>query len=167
MYISSLSTTLIDNTLCIIGVLTKPDRIQAGEAGSWTSFVKNEREALEHNWFCVKQPSPEQLKLGITWVEARNSENVWFSTTAPWCELEGRYQKYLRTSNLVAKLSIVLSDLIAKRSVSTSFAARWCFTEASFLTDCIKSTTSWRDQSLSVAQCWHSCHLGHLTHGAR
>jgi hypothetical protein len=107
--------TLITAKFLIIGVLTKPDRIQAGEAGSWTSFVKNEREALEHNWFCVKQPSPEQLKSGITWAEARTSENNWFSTTAPWCELEGRYQKYVRTSNLVAKLSIILSDLIAKR----------------------------------------------------
>ncbi|PFH47395.1 hypothetical protein AMATHDRAFT_6772 [Amanita thiersii Skay4041] len=97
-----------------IGVLTKPDRIQAGEEGRWTTFIKNEKEPLNNNWFCVKQPNSSELKTGLSWQEARRNEDDFFSTT-PWSELEGVYQQYLRTRNLVARLSTVLSDLVLKR----------------------------------------------------
>ncbi|KAF9525001.1 P-loop containing nucleoside triphosphate hydrolase protein [Crepidotus variabilis] len=98
-----------------IGVLTKPDRIPLGEEANWLKFIRNEREPLVNNWFCVKQPSSDDLKKGITWSRARDVENRFFFSTAPWSELEGIYQSYLRTSNLVKRLSTVLSDLIAKR----------------------------------------------------
>ncbi|KAJ3560217.1 hypothetical protein NP233_g10983 [Leucocoprinus birnbaumii] len=98
-----------------IGVLTKPDRIPLGEEPGWLKFIKNEKEPLENNWYCVKQPSSNDLKQNWTWQQAREKEKEFFSSTAPWCELEGMYQKYLRTSNLVERLSSVLSDLIAKR----------------------------------------------------
>ncbi|KAF9447051.1 hypothetical protein P691DRAFT_732102 [Macrolepiota fuliginosa MF-IS2] len=98
-----------------IGVLTKPDRIPVGEEPGWLQFLKNEKEPLENNWYCVKQPSSSDLKKNWTWKEAREKENEFFAATAPWCELEGIYQKYLRTSNLVERLSSILSDLIIKR----------------------------------------------------
>ncbi|KAJ3563691.1 hypothetical protein NP233_g8780 [Leucocoprinus birnbaumii] len=98
-----------------IGVLTKPDRIPFGEEPGWLKFIKNEKEPLENNWYCVKQPSSNDLKQNWTWEQAREKEKEFFSSTAPWCELEGMYQKYLRTSNLVGRLSSILSDLIAKR----------------------------------------------------
>ncbi|KAF5354814.1 hypothetical protein D9756_005633 [Leucocoprinus leucothites] len=98
-----------------IGVLTKPDRIPVGEEPEWLRFIKNEKEPLANNWYCVKQPSSNDLKQNWTWQQAREKERHFFSATAPWCELEGMYQKFLRTSNLVDRLSSVLSDLIAKR----------------------------------------------------
>ncbi|KAJ6598572.1 P-loop containing nucleoside triphosphate hydrolase protein [Mycena sp. CBHHK59/15] len=98
-----------------IGVLTKPDRIPRGDEGSWLTLIRNEQEVLENNWYCVKQPSSQDLKLGITWEEARTRENDFFSLTPPWSELDPMYQKYLRTSNLVERLSSILSDLISKR----------------------------------------------------
>ncbi|KAF8623386.1 hypothetical protein AX17_007424 [Amanita inopinata Kibby_2008] len=98
-----------------IGVLTKPDRIPAGEESSWIPFIKNEKEPLENNWYCVKQPNSNDLKAGITWRDARRREDEFFSMTAPWSDLETVYQKFLRTSNLVECLSTVLSDLILKR----------------------------------------------------
>ncbi|KAL0958272.1 hypothetical protein HGRIS_000424 [Hohenbuehelia grisea] len=98
-----------------IGVLTKPDRIAAGDEQRWVSFVRNKEEPLEHGWFCVKQPGSTELKKGITWIEARQKENEFFSMTAPWNEMEGVYQKHLRTSNLIERASSVLSNLIAKR----------------------------------------------------
>jgi GTP-binding protein EngB required for normal cell division len=98
-----------------VGVLTKPDRISAGDEENWLSFIRNEREPLTNNWFCVKQPSSASLKLGITWKEARAQEDEFFSMTTPWSEMDTTYQKYLRTRNLVERLSIILSDLIAKR----------------------------------------------------
>ncbi|KAF8181827.1 P-loop containing nucleoside triphosphate hydrolase protein [Pholiota molesta] len=49
-----------------IGVLTKPDRIPVGEENSWLPFIRDEKEQLENNWFCVKQPSSNELKLKWT-----------------------------------------------------------------------------------------------------
>ncbi|EAU91841.2 myxovirus resistance 1 [Coprinopsis cinerea okayama7 len=98
-----------------IGVLTKPDRIPTGEESSWLPYILGDREVLENNWYCVKQPSSNDLKKNMTWEEARQAEDVFFSTTAPWSELDSCYHRYLRTSNLVEQLSFVLSDLINKR----------------------------------------------------
>ncbi|KAJ7775530.1 P-loop containing nucleoside triphosphate hydrolase protein [Mycena metata] len=98
-----------------IGVLTKPDRIPHGDEESWLPLIRNEQETLENNWYCVKQPSSQDLKQGMTWEEARTREHEFFSLTPPWSELDPMYQKYLRTSNLVDRLSSILSDLISKR----------------------------------------------------
>ncbi|KAK7043329.1 P-loop containing nucleoside triphosphate hydrolase protein [Favolaschia claudopus] len=98
-----------------IGVLTKPDRIQRGDEMNWLPLIRNEQEPLENNWYCVKQPSPHDIKEGITWEEARERENDFFSVTSPWSNLDSIYQKYLRTTNLVTRLSTILSDLISKR----------------------------------------------------
>ncbi|KAJ7731654.1 P-loop containing nucleoside triphosphate hydrolase protein [Mycena metata] len=98
-----------------IGVLTKPDRIPHGDEESWLSLIRNERDALENNWYCVKQPSSQDLKQGIIWSVARAREIEFFSQTSPWSELDSMYQPYLRTSNLVHRLSSILSDLISKR----------------------------------------------------
>lgn len=100
-----------------VGVLTKPDRIPPGEENRWLAFIRNEEEPLENNWFCVKQPSSSELKDQVTWAQARTRENAFFNSTPPWSELEPMYQKYLRTLNLVGRLSTILSDLISKRYV--------------------------------------------------
>jgi hypothetical protein len=92
-------------------------RIPRGDEESWLPLIRNEQETLENNWYCVKQPSSQDLKQGITWEEARTRENDFFALTPPWSELDPMYQKYLRTSNLVDRLSSILSDLISKRCV--------------------------------------------------
>ncbi|KIL62477.1 hypothetical protein M378DRAFT_12811 [Amanita muscaria Koide BX008] len=98
-----------------IGVLTKPDRIPTGEENRWIAFITNMKEPLENGWYCVKQPGSNDIQKGITWREARKSEEEFFAMTLPWSELDGTYQRFLRTSNLVERLSTVLSDLISKR----------------------------------------------------
>ncbi|KAF9258347.1 P-loop containing nucleoside triphosphate hydrolase protein [Marasmius fiardii PR-910] len=98
-----------------VGVLTKPDRIDRGDEHSWVSFIRGEEQPLRNPWFCVKQPSTSELQSGLTWDEARKLEAAFFSTTTPWCDLDPMYRKYLQTSNLVDRLSIILSDLIAQR----------------------------------------------------
>jgi hypothetical protein len=103
--------------LFVVNVLTKPDRIPLGEESNWLPFIRNEKEHLKHNWFCVKQPSSNDLKFDLTWSGARKMENNFFASKAPWCELDSEYQQYLRTGNLVDRLSSVLSELISKRSV--------------------------------------------------
>ena len=98
------------------GVLTKPDRIPPGEEDRWLRFIRNESEALQNGWYCVKQPNSKLLSEGVSWMEARKQENDYFSMTAPWSSLESIYQNHLRTSNLTERLSIILSELISKRS---------------------------------------------------
>jgi hypothetical protein len=105
-----------------LGVLTKPDRIPAGEEPNWLPFIRNEKERLKHNWFCVKQPSSSDLKLNLTWAGARKMETAFFADTSPWCDLDSEYQQYLCTSNLVNRLSSVLSDLISQRSVRSKLS---------------------------------------------
>ena len=46
-------------------------------------------------------------------------KTFFFSMTAPWSELDTICQKYLRTSNLVERLSSILLDLISKRLVQS------------------------------------------------
>ncbi|KAG6828831.1 hypothetical protein H0H87_000659 [Tephrocybe sp. NHM501043] len=98
-----------------VGVLTKPDRIPTGEEPNWISILRNEKEPLENGWYCVKQPSSSQINAGMTWDDARKSEQEFFDSAAAWSELDSIYKKYLRTGNLVERLSSILSDLIAKR----------------------------------------------------
>ncbi|KAK0479205.1 P-loop containing nucleoside triphosphate hydrolase protein [Armillaria novae-zelandiae] len=98
-----------------IGVLTKPDRIPQGEEQGWLDFIRNEKEPLDNNWYCVKQPSSTDIKRNITWAEARKRESEFFSLTAPWVDLEPIYHQYLGTNHLVERLSATLSDLISKR----------------------------------------------------
>jgi hypothetical protein len=95
--------------------LTKPDRIPVGEENSWLPFIRDEKEQLENNWFCVKQPSSNELKLKMDWTQARQAEDDFFSSRAPWSTLEDTYQKYLKTGNLVERLSNILFDLIEAR----------------------------------------------------
>jgi hypothetical protein len=96
-------------------VLTKPDRIPYGDEDEWVKFIKNDREPLVSGWFAVKQPDGKALKNGISWTEARELEDTFFSSTLPWATLDADYQQHLRTSNLTACLSQILSELIAKR----------------------------------------------------
>ncbi|KIK17199.1 hypothetical protein PISMIDRAFT_15324 [Pisolithus microcarpus 441] len=100
-----------------VGVLTKPDRIPDGEEERWVRLIRNDVEPLVNNWYCVKQPSSNDLARGMTWSEARASEEAFFSGMSPWCDLEDHLQAYLRTSRLTDRLSIILAELISKRSV--------------------------------------------------
>lgn len=97
------------------GVLTKPDRIPPGDEPAWLRILRNETEPLVNNWYCVKQPSSQDVARGITYLEARRRENEWFTSTQPWSSLEPQYQKFLRTSQLTERLSLILSELIARR----------------------------------------------------
>ena len=109
------SYILLEYSQLLLGVLTKPDRIPSGETGNWLSFIRNEKEHLTNGWYAVKQPGSQAIEKGITWAEAREQEDTFFASESGWCDLDPIYHKYLRTSNLVARLSEILSDLISKR----------------------------------------------------
>ena len=103
------------------GVLTKPDRIPAGEEGGWLRYIRNQDEPLEHGWFSVKQPDSRAIAAGITWEEAREKEREFFTTSSPWNALDLEFQNRLGTHKLVDRLSDVLSDCISRRFVPSTF----------------------------------------------
>ena len=121
----------------LLGVLTKPDRIPSGETGNWLAFIRNEKEHLTNGWYAVKQPGSQAIEQGITWAEAREQEDTFFATESGWCDLDQIYQKYLRTSNLVARLSEILSDLISKRFFFHYFIFKSCIIP---LTDLVQTS---------------------------
>ncbi|CAE6433884.1 unnamed protein product [Rhizoctonia solani] len=101
-----------------IGVLTKPDRIESGEEQKWLAFIRGETEALSKGWFCVKQPSPSELEERLSWNEARQREQEFFSTRHPWATQGLSVRHHFGTARLTTRLSEILSDLIQTRMPS-------------------------------------------------
>jgi len=66
-------------------------------------------------YFSVKNPDSQDIKNGITYEQARRKETEFFSTKAPWSNLDWLYQQRLGTEKLTRRLGEFLSNLIAKR----------------------------------------------------
>ncbi|KIM31728.1 hypothetical protein M408DRAFT_327179 [Serendipita vermifera MAFF 305830] len=98
-----------------IPVLTKPDRIAAGEHTTWVGLLSNEQERFRHGWHCVKQANQQQLDEGISWQQARDAELDFFETTAPWIGLDENVKSRLGTQFLTDSLGKILFELICKR----------------------------------------------------
>ena len=97
------------------GVLTKPDRIPAGEESIWISKIQSGCEDGGIEYYSVKNPESQEIRDGITYKQAREKEAGFFSTKAPWSNLEWLYRQRLGTDKLTRRLGQVLSDLISKR----------------------------------------------------
>jgi len=95
--------------------LTKPDRIPPGDEHGWLLLLRNVRERYKHGWHCVKQPSGDEVKDGITWAEARDAERIFFAETEPWASLDTFVRGRLGTFPLTKALGEILFALIAKR----------------------------------------------------
>ncbi|KAI0042654.1 hypothetical protein FA95DRAFT_1525197 [Auriscalpium vulgare] len=96
-----------------IGVLTKPDKISAGEEERWMKFIRGEEEPLVHGWYCIKRPDFQAMLLDPSLETARNQEKAWFEKTDPWCY--SNLKRFFRTPNLVAALIRTLGELVTKR----------------------------------------------------
>ncbi|KZS95234.1 hypothetical protein SISNIDRAFT_543513 [Sistotremastrum niveocremeum HHB9708] len=97
-----------------IGVLTKPDLIENGTADRWLSLIRGQQNKLTHGWFCVKQSTPEQLKGGISWQEARTNEMEFFRANEPWNSVP-EIRSRLGSESLTEFLSRLLSDVIHEK----------------------------------------------------
>ena len=98
-----------------LGVLTKPDRIEAGNQDKWFSLLQNQTESLEQGWFCVKLPDNEQLQQRIGRPEARRLERIFFEGE-PWISVHD-IRSRLTVESLMKRLSDVLSETIADSCV--------------------------------------------------
>ncbi|KAJ6118957.1 Dynamin [Penicillium samsonianum] len=67
-----------------VGIITKPDLINAGTEARITRLANNcDRTKLTLGFFVLKNPSPTELKAGMTTEERRRMELAYFSTE-PW-----------------------------------------------------------------------------------
>lgn len=78
-------------------------------------LLRNAQERHKHGWYCVKQPSGEDMKAGITWSEARQAEVDWFESNEPWASADAGIQSRLGTAPLAKALGEILFGLIARR----------------------------------------------------
>lgn len=101
------------------GVLTKPDRIEAGNEQRWLRILRNESNTLENGWFAVKQPDFQQLERGISWEAARIGERDFFTATQPWSGLDDKHRSRIGSVALADHLGQMLSDLASTKYVST------------------------------------------------
>ena len=110
----------------MVGVLTKPDRIPAGEEATWINKIRGgDSEDREIEYFSVKNPDSQEIRNGITYEQAREKEAEFFSTRTPWSDLERLCQRRLGTDNLTKRLGQVLSSLISKRQVFFALDRSW------------------------------------------
>ena len=71
---------------------------------------------VQNSWYCVKLPGPEQLRQRISWKEARQHESEFFQKE-PWASQSDLVYR-LGVPQLVAKLSVLLSDHVSRTSVT-------------------------------------------------
>lgn len=90
-----------------VGIITKPDLINQGAEAKLARVAKNEANIeLKLGFFLVKNPSPSELKKGLTMKE-RSSLELRFFSSSPWAE------QHLDMSRVGAeKLRVFLQDLL-------------------------------------------------------
>lgn len=108
-------------TYCLPAVLTKPDRIDVGQHGSWIQLVQNQQEKFKHGWHVVKQSNQQQLEAKIPWKEARRNETKFFNETEPWTTLDDSFRQRLGTEYLAQSLGNILFGMIRKRYALLGF----------------------------------------------
>jgi hypothetical protein len=88
-----------------------------GEEGSWIQMIEGHSDDEEGGieYYSVKNPDSQDIKNGITYEQARQKEAEFFSTKAPWSNLDWLYQQRLGTEKITRRLGELLSNLIAKR----------------------------------------------------
>lgn len=98
-----------------LGILTKPDGLQDGDIGSreaWRKTLAGEdpNRRTKHGYYCVRLPTDLERKGGRE--KARNIEEDFFGSCAPWNEMKDRSK--LGVLNFVQDISALLVELIEK-----------------------------------------------------
>ena len=70
-----------------VGIITKPDLINAGTESRIAALAKNQDTTkLKLGFFLLKNPSPSELAAGLTQEQREKNEHLYFAST-PWKEL--------------------------------------------------------------------------------
>ncbi|KAJ3292517.1 hypothetical protein HK104_005215 [Borealophlyctis nickersoniae] len=67
-----------------LGVLTKPDTIEAGTHDRWLQVLLGHQFPLQLGYWMVKNPSKADMDKNITFEDARKKELQFFATQQPW-----------------------------------------------------------------------------------
>jgi hypothetical protein len=70
-----------------VGLLTKPDAVQAGDEARVLDVARNRVTQLTHGWFVVRNRSTEEVRNGVT-AERRLKNEQNFFQTDPWRSLD-------------------------------------------------------------------------------
>ncbi|KAL1801201.1 hypothetical protein ACET3X_001543 [Alternaria dauci] len=99
-----------------IGVLTKPDRLPPGSRYEKLKAVfDQQRFALGHGYFVVKNLGQDEIDQGLTHQQARILEQNFFSQGEPWATEFVNYGHRFGTLNLQRFLSGKLAEQITKK----------------------------------------------------
>ncbi|KAK7040880.1 hypothetical protein VNI00_009476 [Paramarasmius palmivorus] len=96
-----------------IGVMTKPDMLGPGSRKAldlWLDVIEGRRHPLTHGYYCTRQPNDEERGEQMTSQRARQLEEQFFKTTAPWSKSAHAYR--FGTANLSKALSKHLIKII-------------------------------------------------------
>ncbi|KAF8808851.1 hypothetical protein BYT27DRAFT_7188333 [Phlegmacium glaucopus] len=98
-----------------IGILTKPDALQGGDIGSretWKKILANEdpERKTKHGCYCVRLPNDLERSRGDARAKARNTEEDFFNSTAPWAQMKDKSRCGI--PNFVKNISVLLVELI-------------------------------------------------------
>lgn len=94
-----------------IGVLTKPDTIEAGCHDQYFDVLTGKRFPLRLGYFAVKNPNQKELNEGISRDRAKQSEREFFASAAPWCNVDSSLRNF-GADNLTGKLGELLREKI-------------------------------------------------------
>ena len=93
----------------ILGVLTKADRVQAGNQEPWLSLLRN-GDGSRHGYYVTRQRDPSQIG-HLLWRDAREQERE-FLSRPPWGEVN---EDRRGVEKLEKALSQQLSRMIEQR----------------------------------------------------
>lgn len=103
-------------SLIIAGILTKPDRLPPGSSShELTSILDNRKFAMGHKYFVVKNLSSDEIRQGLSHPEARQREEDFFATNAPWSTDLNDFQPRFGTVKLQQYLSSHLGSRVLSK----------------------------------------------------
>lgn len=105
------------------GVLTKPDRLTAGDIGKQEQLRalfdgEASSHSLQKGYYCVRLPNDRERQSGLTRAQVQEKERGFFRTTAPWKDLKSA--RRLGVPNLVRDISHLLMGVTQSAYVSAS-----------------------------------------------
>ncbi|KAJ3297651.1 hypothetical protein HK104_000284 [Borealophlyctis nickersoniae] len=77
-----------------LGVLTKPDTIEAGTHDRWIQVLLGHQFPLQLGYWVVKNPSKIDLDRNITFEDARKKEIQFFATQQPWAGFRHQLDRF-------------------------------------------------------------------------
>ncbi|MCJ1393301.1 hypothetical protein MMC18_006173 [Xylographa bjoerkii] len=94
----------------VVGIMTKLDLVQPGDEGAAIKIAQNRTERLKHGWYCVRNRSPNEIKMGVS-IEQRHVLEKEFFRKSPWDQID---QRRTGIPNLTKSLATLLSAHVSR-----------------------------------------------------